>query len=395
MWRKDRELLEDFVAETRELVDAIERDLLELERRPGTHKGTIDAIFRAAHSIKGNAGLFEADGVMVLAHAMETVLGRMRKGELVPDAQVVSTLLSANQRFGAMLSDLDHASVHDLGDVLSALQELERPRTSVSRCTLEPPSTTSRPPLATMRVPIARLDALHGAAQDLATANRSLREEARAGDLDAVARMAAELESIAERIERGIAALRVMPVGSVFGRYRRVARDLSLVLQKELDLRIVGEDVEVEKPVLEVLADPIGHLVRNAIDHGIEEPHVRRSAGKPARGLVEIRASLDDRGLLVEVSDDGRGIDPRRVAQSALEKGLIDAERLSSVSDDQLLALIFEPGFSTAAEVTDVSGRGVGMDVVRECIHRVGGAIDVRSALGVGTTVSLRVPAHL
>lgn len=394
MWQHDRELIDDFIAETMEHVGAIERDLLELERAEGPSKPMVDAIFRAAHSIKGNAGLFGFDALMGVAHAMETVLGRVRAGVLSPGQEVISALLAANELLHQMIGDHENQSRFETGEVLAVLAEFaEGPRRCPTHFTLAPPSKSSLVPVATIRVSLSRLDELIAATLELQEVRRSLLEKAGQGDLHAILGLAGRVDVLSGRLLQGISALRRLPVGSVFGKFRRVARDLSIVLRKELELEIVGEEVEVEKPVLEALADPVGHLVRNAIDHGIESPIARRAVGKPERGHVQIRASLDDLGLRVEVTDDGRGIDPQRVARSAVEKGLVDDKLLAGISDEQLLALIFEPGFSTAAEVTDISGRGVGMDVVRECVHRVGGTIDVRSAIGLGTTVTLHVPA--
>lgn len=398
MWQNDRELLDDFVAETLEHVSAIERELLDLEKRP-EGKPTVDAIFRAAHSVKGNAGLFGFDSVMNVAHAMETVLGRMRSGELHTEHTVVSALLVANERLGAMMGDLEQAASVETNDVLSTLHSFRgcaATRGSEARFTLGPPaSLKSTAPPATVRVPVSRLDELLVVTHELSLLRRTLLGQALKGDLDAVVQLAEQLDTLGDRLEQRIGALRVLPLSTVFGKCRRVVRGLSIVLRKELDLEIVGEELEVEKSVLEALADPVGHLLRNAADHGIEDAETRRAAGKPERGLIQIRASLDGLGLLVEISDDGRGIDPQRVARSAVARGLVDERLLAGISDEQLMALVFEPGFSTAAEVTDVSGRGVGLDVVRESVHRVGGSIDVRSAVGVGTTISLRLPAHI
>lgn len=203
------------------------------------------------------------------------------------------------------------------------------------------------------------------------------------------------VDRIAQEMQGAIMQVRMLPVSQLFQRFPRLVRDLSRKLGKQIDLDLVGEDTEADKDVIESLGDPLLHIVRNSIDHGIELPDDRLAAGKPASATIRLRAYQEADAVLIEVSDDGRGIDADRVRQKALEKGLIDAERAASLSDDEAVQLVFLPGFSTATEVTDLSGRGVGMDVVRSTVHKAGGQVRLQSRRGEGTLVVLRLPLSM
>jgi two-component system chemotaxis sensor kinase CheA len=186
-----------------------------------------------------------------------------------------------------------------------------------------------------------------------------------------------------------------MPVSFVFQRFPRLVRDLSRRLGKEVDLVLEGEDTEADKNIIEALADPLIHIVRNSLDHGLELPDVRAAAGKPRAGRLAIRARQESDSAVIEVSDDGRGIDPGVIRRKAYEKGLIDEQALERLSDEEAVNLVFRPGFSTAESVSDLSGRGVGMDVVRNAIDKVGGSIALTSRVGEGTTIRLSLPLSM
>ncbi|NNH08080.1 chemotaxis protein CheA, partial [Cellulomonas fimi] len=224
--------------------------------------------------------------------------------------------------------------------------------------------------------------------------NRLSRLASEAQDVD-LTRSAQQLNLIASELQDGVMRTRMQPIEHVWSKMPRVVRDLAAVCGREVRLELVGGDTELDRSLLEAVKDPLTHLVRNAVDHGIEPPAERVAAGKPAQGVLELRAYHAGGQVVVEVRDDGRGIDPEKVAASAVRKGLRTPEQVASLGQAEMLGLLFLPGFSTAAEVTNVSGRGVGMDVVRTRIEAVGGTVDVESTVGVGTSWRLRIPLTL
>jgi len=205
----------------------------------------------------------------------------------------------------------------------------------------------------------------------------------------------AVINRIAEDMQHGIMQVRMLPVGTVFQRFGRLVRDISRKLGKEVQLVIEGEDTEADKNVIEPLADPLIHILRNSLDHGIELPEARRAAGKPAGGTIRIKAHQESDRVVIEISDDGAGIDPARVRAKAVERGLIPAERAATLSDEDAVQLIFLPGFSTAETISDLSGRGVGMDVVRNAVERINGIVELGSVKGKGTTLRLSLPLSM
>lgn len=200
---------------------------------------------------------------------------------------------------------------------------------------------------------------------------------------------------IAEDMQRAIMEVRMLPVGTIFQRFGRLVRDISRKLGKEVQLAIEGEDTEADKHVIESLADPLIHVLRNSLDHGVELPAVRVAAGKPAHGTIRIRASQEADRVVIEIADDGAGVNAARVRAKAMERELVSAERAAALSDDEAVQMVFLPGFSTAESVSDLSGRGVGMDVVRTAVERVNGQVTLVSRAGQGTTVRLSLPLSM
>jgi len=205
----------------------------------------------------------------------------------------------------------------------------------------------------------------------------------------------AVINRIADDLQHAIMQVRMLPVGAVFQRFGRLIRDISRKLGKEVNLVVEGEDTEADKNVIESLADPLIHILRNSLDHGIELPEVRRAAGKPPAGTIRIVARQESDRVIIEIQDDGAGVDAARVRNKAVERGLISADQADTLSDDDAVQLIFLPGFSTADEISDLSGRGVGMDVVRTAIERINGGVELSSVQGKGTTLRLSLPLSM
>lgn len=256
----------------------------------------------------------------------------------------------------------------------------------------------------TIRVDVAKLDALVNLVGELVLERNRLQKLSRdfsqqriaADKLEsALGQTAARFSFLTEELQSATLRTRMVPIDITFRRFPRLVRDVAIGLGKEVDLMITGEDTELDKTVVEEIADPLLHLVRNALDHGIERPDVREKRGKPRKGTVRLEARQEGDHILVQVSDDGGGIDPARIGKKAVEKGLLTAERLRAMNQREILDIIFLPGFSTAEQVSDVSGRGVGMDVVRTNLDKLHGAIEVASEVGRGSTVTLRLPLTL
>ena len=411
----DPALLQEFMAEAREHLASLAEGLLALEsdgKSPVT--GAIDPLFRATHSVKGSAGFLGFRGLERLAHATETLLDGLRKGTVTPDQAVTDLLLRVTDRLRAAVEALpaDTAAAHD--DLIQKIQNViitGRPdapakaapgagtATLKSQPTVEPPP----PPAdaqgsersATIRVPVEVIDRLMNLASELVLArNQAL--ETLVTPADARGRQLLQrINSVTTDLQQAVMLTRMQPVGTVFNRFPRMVRDLARSLGKRIHLAVTGSEVELDKSVLEKLADPLNHLVRNACDHGLEPPANRLASGKTEVANLELSARQEGGQILVRVADDGRGIDPGRVKAKALEKGLVGPQDLDGLTDSQAQALILTPGFSTAEKVTDISGRGVGLDVVKTNLESIGGTLQIDSIPGQGTTFSLRLPLTL
>ncbi|WP_243047627.1 chemotaxis protein CheA [Dyella sp. RRB7] len=250
-------------------------------------------------------------------------------------------------------------------------------------------------PEATVRVDTARLDALvHRAGELVLVRNRLLSLAAKHGD-ETLALAASELDRVSDALQNAVLGMRMQPVGRLFQRFPRIVRDLSRQLGKEVELVQEGEGTDLDRSLVEALADPMVHLIRNALDHGLEMPDERERAGKPRKGKVTLSASQRGERIVITVADDGRGMNPDVLRRKAVEKGVIDEAQAARLSENECYELIFRPGFSTAATVSDISGRGVGMDVVKTRVAELGGTLQVRSQLGRGSTLELAVPLTL
>jgi two-component system chemotaxis sensor kinase CheA len=262
---------------------------------------------------------------------------------------------------------------------------------------------TRRSPGHTIRIEVSQLDDLMDLVGELIVQKTRLRRQAqllaaRLGE-DLLASQAEDgarqFAQIVDRLQAGVTELRMLPIETVFTRFPRLVRDLSAQLGKDVGLTLEGQETELDRALLEEIGDPIGHLIRNALDHGIEPSPARIAAGKPGRGTIRVAARHADGRVIVAVTDDGRGMDPMAISSAALERGLVDRSSLMGMTDVERLRLVFLPGFSTAPEVTEVSGRGVGMDVVRTNVERLGGTVAISSTLGAGTTITMSLPLTL
>ena len=397
----DEDILKLFVEETQERLGLLEPLLVELERsEPGPAREVIlNDIFRHLHSTKGNAGYLGLTDLVEALHATEHLVDRMRKGaEVRPEH--VDLLLQGVGLLRSYLAALASGSAVPPAAALTA--RLKEAAAGLSGEAQTPSATGAGPAetpdsfqTSTVRVPVGVLDRLGRLAEEmLVTRNRisSLSASLEHRELVAAAKklsaMVSELQDIA-------ALTRLQPIGSIFGQMRRVVRDAARATGKEVELVVEGGELEVDRRMLQEVRDPLVHLLRNAVDHGIEPPDSRAAAGKLARGRVWLRAAREGSNLVVEVADDGRGIDFEAVRRKAVEQGLVAALEAGRLGEEELVKLLLRPGFTTRAEATEVSGRGVGLDVVAVKTQELGGNVEVRSARGQGTRVRLVVPTSV
>ena len=422
------ELTREFVAESREGLDRMERCLTELEGHP-ENRSLVDEIFRAVHTMKGATGFLGFVRLEALAHAGETLLSSLRAGKVIVTGELISGLLELLDSLRSVLrlveltggegqrrTDEDFATIgrllelNETGIVSAALARMvaasdlhhaplpSAPEAGPAELSSEAADAVERrvsvqPIDRTLRVDAEVLNRLMNQVGELVvTRNQLLRlatPDAQLGDL------ARRLDLVTSDLRETVMHLRLQPIGHLFGKFPRVVRDIARACGKQVRLEIEGQDTGLDKSLLEAIRDPLTHALRNSIDHGIEAPRDRLLAGKAAEGVVRLRAFQQNGCVVVELRDDGAGICSEKVAFKAIERGLISPARAAAMSDRERIQLVFAPGLSTAAEVTNLSGRGVGMDVVRANVEKVGGSVQLESVPGVGTTVRLTLPFTL
>jgi two-component system chemotaxis sensor kinase CheA len=458
-----------FVAESRELLQEMEEALLTLEKTPNDAEA-INAVFRAAHTIKGSSGVFGFDALVEYTHTVESLLEDVRAGLLKVDADLIGRLLASRDHIASLVDNVarnQEAPVPAIAgdawkislglgtDVLrNALDPLSflRYLGTLGTVTKVEPNFEAMPGLAAMdpescymgleiefcgdvtrekleevfeflrddcEIDIVPIQQEAGAqkSEQRATDNNFVR--VRADKLDELIRLVGELviagagantlalksgngdmieatstmEGLVEEVRDAALNLRMVPIAETFGRFKRVVRDLGAELGKDVELTLSGVETEVDKSMAEKIADPLMHLVRNALDHGIESAETRRSRGKPAVATLSLNAYHESGSIVVEVGDDGGGLDRTRILERAVQRGLVSADHVPG--DQDVFDLIMQPGFSTAENVTNVSGRGIGMDVVKRNVEALRGTIAIESNAGVGTKVVIRLPLTL
>jgi two-component system chemotaxis sensor kinase CheA len=381
-----QQLIDAFTGETDEILDSIEQTLLRLEQTPENDELLHD-IFRGVHTLKGNAGCLQFDDLTRFAHVMEELLDGMREGRIEANVARISQLLEAVDA----LRDVAVRSVNGHGaltDAQTAMLLRLADGTIVADSYAQQPARASRS-ARTLRVGIDKLDRMLDLAGEIATVRGNVRQlvEESGGDekmLDAVR----ELDRLSFDLQEAIMNVRLVPVGPSLRHFHRVVRDLAASQGKRAMLVIEGEDVEVDTTVIEQLKDPITHMIRNAVDHGFESTDVRIARGKNAVGTIRITALHQSGGIVFKINDDGAGLNETVIAERTRALG-IDPERLSK---QDLWNMTLRPGFSTASEVSDISGRGVGMDVVRRNVESLRGTISIDSQPGAGTNIDIHLP---
>ena len=433
-----KEVLKDFLQESFENLDRVDSELIELEEQPD-NRDMLSSIFRSMHTIKGTCGFFGFDKLEKVTHIGENLLVKLRDGEYSMNEQIATGLLAMVDAVRAMLHEIS-ANGHDgtkrykkLIDLLSELKDtgsvqssdkLKGVRTadtanksaeasSEAAQSTEPvavsgtsdsvtPEARSKDSAsggtvveASIRVDVPVLDSLMNLVGELVLARNQIVEYVGAHENIQVVAAAQRLNLITSELQEGVMQTRMQPIHSVWAKLPRVVRDLSRACGKQIRVEMEGKSTELDKSLIEAMKDPITHLVRNSVDHGVETPEKRIAAGKPAEGVLLLRAFHEGGQVHIEISDDGGGIPAEKIKKKAIENGVITAEQASKMSDQEICKMIFLPGLSTAEEVTNISGRGVGMDVVKTNIEKISGAIDLDTEVGRGTTFKIRVPLTL
>ncbi len=400
------EIVKEFLAESAEGLDRLERDLVEMEHDPASPRRLAE-VFRAVHTIKGNSGMLGYSKLEWLAHASESVLTQLREGKLALNSARTSGLLSMVDALRQLLGVIEHTGSEgdeDYSAVVRTLEDLasvpSSPRVAVTSGLGRDIAAENRPgetgvSRSSVRVDVGLIDRMMDLAGELVLArNQTLRFLSSQTD-GMVLSAAQRLKRITTEIQEAVIKARLQPMASVCNKFPRLARDLALPFGKQVIVEMEGSETELDRGVVEAIRDPLIHILRNSIDHGIETTERRTRAGKTAAGHLLFRAFQREGGVHVEISDDGAGINLERVRQRAVERGLITTEQAAGMGEQQLANLVFAPGFSTAEQVTNVSGRGVGLDVVKTSIEKIGGTVDLRTVTGQGTTVQIKIPLTL
>ena len=431
----NREFIEEFLVEAVENLDQLDRDLIALEVHPDDPQ-RLASIFRTVHTIKGNSGFFGFSKLGALAHSGEHLLGRLRDGKITLNGRVTGSLLSMVDAVRSIIQTIEStgtegdADFRQLSSTIVAVAtedggpELTEPEVPMSQAAVPfvtvapevasdqpvvelaaPAPAESAPPVpvaaktpaapteTSVRVDLSLLASILDLVSELVLARNQLRGiESTDPAFQGVSQ---RINSVTNALQETAVKTRMQPINYVFSKFPRTVRDLAVSCGKEVQFVVDGADTELDRSLIEGIRDPLTHLIRNAVDHGIELPEERQSKGKSRAGQLLLRAFHESGQVTIEVADDGGGIPVEAVRQKAVARGLVTAESAATLSDEDILQFIFEPGFSTAAKVTAVSGRGVGMDVVKTNIEAIGGTVDIHSLPGQGTTVRVRVPLTL
>ena len=396
-------IIKEFVAESGEMLDRLEQDLIALEGHPSA-PDTLASLFRSLHTIKGAAGFMGLEKLGALAHSGESVLSRLRDGTLAFTPAIANGLLALSDCLRTMLSNVERTGIEgnvDGSTIVEALARFQDHGPIGHPPAPDPaapaPIDSARQTAATtqVRVSVELLDALVNLVGELAIARNEI---VRLGGTDGYAALlnpSQQLNAITRRLQDGIMKTRMQPIDHVWSKLPRVVRDAAQQCGKRVRLEMHGSETELDRTLIEAIQGPLTHVVRNCVDHGLETPDRRIAAGKPPEGRLSLRAFHEGGQVTIEISDDGAGIDVAAIVRKARERGLITADQAASMSEQDAINLIFLPGLSTAATVTSLSGRGVGMDVVRTNIERIGGKVTIQTEAGAGTTLRMRIPLTL
>ena len=465
----DLEIVKEFLVESYENLDRLDRDLIALENSP-TDREILASVFRTIHTIKGTSGFLAFTKLEAVTHVGENLLSRLREGQLTLSPEITTALLAMVDAVRQMLGSIeatgnegqrnDQELIASLTRLLQAKAEPD-PVPDAAPAKKETPKSDSPQPVrnlgdilisrgvakvsdvceavqqqnagdprlvgeilvekgavkpqdvlealnaqqqqvrgqsasdSTIRVDVSLLDQLMNLVGELVLARNQILQFTNSAEESGLLATSQRLNLITTELQEGVMKTRMQPIGNIWSKFPRTVRDVALGCGKQVRIEMEGKDTELDKTIIEAIKDPLTHLVRNAVDHGIERPEVRQAAGKNPEGCLLLRAFHEGGQVNIEISDDGSGLDHDRIRNKAIQKGLVSADHAARMSDREIANLIFLPGFSTAEKVTNVSGRGVGMDVVKTNIEKIGGTVDVQSKAGQGSTVRMKIPLTL
>jgi two-component system, chemotaxis family, sensor kinase CheA len=455
---EDQELLEGFLSETAELLEKLDDDLVALEKS-SDDADLLNRIFRSIHTVKGASSFLGFDLLVKVTHKTEDVLNRLRKGELQVNPEIMDVILEATDLVKVLVSDIKAGEIQEreidgtiakllplLVETVAAVQPQVEAVSSEPADSTVPPAAEAAAPVepslpqdvpsapqqkaggdvvmkkspappkpaegrgddlsdnTTVRVDIKRLDDLMNQVGELVLErnrmiqiNQNLQQEdfSKVDFNEEFGKLTKRMNFVTSELQMQVLKMRMLPVEKVFKKFPRIVRSMARDLGKEVDLHIFGEETELDRSVVDEIGDPLIHLIRNAMDHGLEMPEQRLAAGKPRVGNLVLSAVHEGNQIIISIKDDGNGIDTDRVGRKALEKGLVTEEQLAAMSQREMFDLIFLPGFSTKDKANDLSGRGVGMDVVKTNIKKLNGLIEIKSEKGQGSEFILRLPLTL
>src|SRR5215510_13804140 len=434
------ELLRDFLTETNESIDVVDVELVRFEQEPNNAQ-ILSRIFRLVHTIKGTCGFLNLPRLEALTHAAETLIGNFRDGAPVT-GESVSLILATIDRIKVLLEELERNQAEQAGDDRDLIDQLaqaaaqvagappaaapkgEEPKAAPARAAAAEaasvaaeasPANDSKPARAkaegaarsseegaesrvahqSIRVHVDTLEQLMTMVSELVLTRNQLLEIVRRHEDSEFKAPLQRLSNVTAELQEGVMKTRMQPIGNAWQKLPRIVRDLSNELGKPLELEMHGAETELDRQVLDMIKDPLTHMVRNSADHGIEHPAVRAAAGKSEKGTIRLSAWHEGGHIIIEIADDGRGLDPQKIKATAVARGLATEAEVEKMSDAQAFKYVFAPGFSTASQVTSVSGRGVGLDVVRANIDQIGGTVDVKSVPGRGSSFMIKIPLTL
>ena len=461
----DAEIVKEFLVETHENLDRLDQELITLEKDPGNRE-TLASIFRTIHTVKGTSGFLAFNQLEALTHVGESLLARLRDGQLRLSPEITTALLSMVDAVREMLSSIEatgnEGQRHDeelitgltrllgtqerspaayqvsegparaalpesggnLGDILVkagkavpsdvieavAQQSTGDPRhvgeIMVERGAIKPQDVVEALNVqqqgrgqtasdSTIRVDVNQLDRLMNGMSELVLLRNQIVQYSNSTEDSELLGTSQRLNLLTTELQEGVMKTRMQPIGNIWSKFPRTVRDVALGCGKQVRIEMEGKETELDKTIIEAIKDPLMHLVRNAVDHGIESPEVRQAGGKSPEGLLFLRAFHEGGQVNIEITDDGSGLDYEKLRNKAVQKALIPADQATRMTEREITNLIFLPGFSTADKVTNVSGRGVGMDVVKTNIEKIGGTVDVQSKSGQGSTVRIKIPLTL
>jgi len=412
----DPELLKGFISDSLEMLDEVEPHIIQLQRefeeKGIVNKETLNEIFRLFHSLKGASAFLGLENINKVTHEAENLLGALREGRIKISAKHVEAILLGCDFIRKVLPELQEKgtdkefegeSQRVIGELRKSLmgpsedfqEEIPSSEAPKEELTPERVSSTHKKVKTDIRVDLDKLNELNDLVGELVIAETMVvrNPDLKGYRFENFEKAAHQLHLIISSLQDLAMSLRMVPIGGLFRRMIRVAYDTARRSGKEVELILKGEETEVDKTVIEAISDPLVHLVRNAVDHGIEPPMERERLGKPRKGLIELEARHEGGEVLISVKDDGKGLDKEAILKKVREKGLIQPGAV--IPDEEVFQLIFLPGFSTAKAVTEISGRGVGMDVVKSRVEELRGWVEVKSAQGEGTSVILHLPLTL